>query len=94
MSTFSTVSQVLKDATLFFSRSTPNLANVIPVMVMDIINDRLTAKANNRILSPAIHSSLALGKKTLNRYYARTDEVEAYRIAMSSSYNIHFIPHR
>ena len=72
---------MLKDATLFFSRSTPNLANVIPVM--DIISDRLTTKAHDRSLSPAIRSSLALAKKTLNRYYARTDEVETYRIAMS-----------
>jgi hypothetical protein len=72
---------VLKHATLFFSRSTPNLANVIPVM--DVINDRLTVKANDRILSLAIRSSLGLAKKTLNRYYSRTDDSEAYRIAMS-----------
>ncbi len=73
--------QILKHATLFFSRSTPNLANVIPVM--DIINDRLTVKANDRSLSPAIRSSLGLAKRTLNRYYSRTDDSEAYRIAMS-----------
>jgi hypothetical protein len=59
----------------------PNLANVIPVM--DIINDRLTAKANDTTLSPAIRSALGLAKKTLNRYYSKTDNSEAYRIAMS-----------
>jgi hypothetical protein len=73
---------VLKHATLFFSRSTPNLAKVIPVM--DVINDRLTVKANDRSLSLAIRSSLGLAKKTLNRYYSRTDDSEAYRIAMST----------
>jgi hypothetical protein len=78
---------VLKDATLFFSRATPNLAMVIPTM--DIINDRLTAKANDPNISPAIRSALGLAKKTLNRYYSRTDDSEAYRIAMSKCNN-HF----
>ena len=52
---------------------------------MDHINDRLTARANDISLSPAIHASLGLVKKTLNRYYSRTDDSEAYRIAMSKS---------
>ena len=72
---------MLKDATLFFSRATPNLANVIPTM--DIINDRLTAKANDPAISLAIRSAIGLAKKTLNHYYSRTDDSEAYRIAMS-----------
>lgn len=71
----------MKDATLFFSRATPNLAHVIPTM--DIISDRLTATANDPTISPAIRSALGLAKKTLNRYYSRTDDSEAYRIAMS-----------
>jgi hypothetical protein len=58
-----------------------NLANVIPVM--DIINDRLTMKANDKSLSPAIRPSLGLAKRTLNWYYSHTDDSEAYRIAMS-----------
>jgi hypothetical protein len=70
----------LKDATLFFSRATPNLATVIPAM--DFINDKLTAHARDRTLSPAIKASLELGKKTLNRYYSLTDSSEVYRIAM------------
>jgi hypothetical protein len=37
--------QILKHRTLFFSRETLNLANVIPVI--DRINDLLTAKAND-----------------------------------------------
>ena len=72
--------QVLKDATQFFSHATPNLATVIPAM--DYINDRLSAQANDRALSPAIKASLGLGKKTLNRYYSLTDSSEVYRIAM------------
>jgi len=49
---------------------------------MDFINDKLTAHAHDRSLSPAIKASLELGKKTLNRYYSLTDSSEVYRIAM------------
>ncbi|KAF9560221.1 hypothetical protein CPC08DRAFT_618530, partial [Agrocybe pediades] len=72
---------VLKHATTFFSRAKPNLANVIPVM--DHINDCLTDKANDVSISPAIRSSLGLAKKTLNRYYSKTDDSRTYRIAMA-----------
>jgi hypothetical protein len=81
--------QILKDATLFFSRSTPNLANVIPVM--DIINDRLTTNANDATISPAIRAALGLAKKTLNHYYSKTDNSEAYRIAMGMFNNLLYI---
>ena len=66
--------------TLFFSHSMPNLATVIPAM--DFINDKLSAHAHNRTLSPAIKASLELGKKTLNCYYSLTDLSEVYCIAM------------
>jgi hypothetical protein len=56
--------QVLKDATLFFSRSTPNVANVIPIM--DIINNTLTTAANDQNIVPAICTAAGLAKKTLN----------------------------
>ena len=68
----------------FFSCSMPNLAKVIPTM--DIINDHLTLKANDTSVSPAICSALGLAKKTLNHYYSRTDDSEAYQIAMSTFY--------
>jgi hypothetical protein len=74
--------QVLKDATQFFSRATPNLATVIPAM--DYINDRLSAQANDHSFSPAIKASLGLRKKTLNRYYLLTDSSEVYHIAMGA----------
>ena len=64
--------QVLKDANDFFSRSTPNLATVIPAM--DYICGRLSAtNANNQALSPAIKASLSPGEKSLDRYYSSTD---------------------
>jgi hypothetical protein len=71
----------LEDVTFFFSRSTPNLAKVIPTM--DIIDDRLTAKVNDTSISPAICSAFRLAKKTLNRYHLRTNDSEAYQITMS-----------
>ncbi|KAF9541913.1 hypothetical protein CPC08DRAFT_650423 [Agrocybe pediades] len=74
------LSEVLKHATLFFSRAKANIANVIPTM--DHINDSFTSKANDPNYSPAIRAALGLAKKTLNRYYSRTDDSEAYRIAM------------
>jgi hypothetical protein len=68
--------QVFKDATLFFSRSTPNLAMVIPAM-----DHTLTQR-----FEPAIRAALGLAKKTLNRYYNLTDDAEVYRIAMGKFY--------
>ena len=50
---------------------------------MDHINDWLTEDALDDTLSPAISAALGLAKKTLNRYYSRMDDSEAYRIAMS-----------
>jgi len=71
---------LFKDATLFFSRSTPNLATVIPAM--DHIDAHLTTVSQNSKYSPAIRASLALGKAHLNKYYDLTDHSEVYRIAM------------
>ncbi|KAJ8579264.1 hypothetical protein M405DRAFT_754714, partial [Rhizopogon salebrosus TDB-379] len=71
---------VLKDTTLFFSRSTPNLATVIPAM--DLIDDKLTSYSHDHKYLPAIRAAVRLAKKTLNRYYELTDTSEVYRIAM------------
>ncbi|KAG0705866.1 hypothetical protein DFH29DRAFT_799488 [Suillus ampliporus] len=72
---------ILKDATLFFSRSTPNLAMVIPAM--DHIDHVFTsAIIKKEPLDPAIGAGLRLAKHTLNRYYSLTDASKAYRIAM------------
>ena len=70
----------MKDATLYFSRRTPNLATVIPAM--DHINDVLDAFSRNADYNLAIRSAVDLAKRTLNRYYSLTDASEVYRIAM------------
>ncbi|KAF8811874.1 hypothetical protein BYT27DRAFT_7032970, partial [Phlegmacium glaucopus] len=53
--------KIFKDATLFFSRSTPNLAMVIPVM--DHINKHLATTATDDACLLALKAALAIGKK-------------------------------
>ena len=72
--------QILKDTTLYFSRSTPNLATVIPAM--DLMDEKLTTYSLNRQYSPAIRAAIGLAKRTLNQYYQLTDSSDTYRIAM------------
>ncbi|TFY73210.1 hypothetical protein EWM64_g10802 [Hericium alpestre] len=74
------VLHILKDATLFFSRATPNLATVIPTM--DHIDHRLATDSLDPKFNAAIRASLTMAKKTLNHYYDLTDSSEVYRIAM------------
>ncbi|KAF6742600.1 hypothetical protein DFP72DRAFT_764321, partial [Ephemerocybe angulata] len=70
-----------KHATLFFSRGTPNLASVIPAM--DKIDEILTTNSlDDKTFQPCIRAACSLAKKTLNRYYDKTDHSENYRIAM------------
>jgi len=77
--------QILKD---MFSRSTPNLATVIPAM--DIINEKLTTDSlNHSRFEAPIRTALVLAKKKLNRYYNMTDISEVYQIAMGM-YFLHF----
>ncbi|KAE9402040.1 hypothetical protein BT96DRAFT_817004, partial [Gymnopus androsaceus JB14] len=72
---------ILKDATLFFSSNTPSVASVIPAM--DAIDEALaTGIIDNNILSEPIRHALSIGKKTLNKYYALTDNSTIYRMAM------------
>jgi hypothetical protein len=73
--------QIFKDATLFFSRSTPNLATVIPAM--DHIDEMLTMSSLNSKYLGLICAALSIAKKTSNRYYNATDQSEVYRITMS-----------
>ena len=76
--------QILKDATLFFSRSTPNLAIVIPAM--DKIDRRFNDILKKSTIDNSIKSAVHLALATLNRYYSLTDASEVYWIAMSTSY--------
>ncbi len=48
---------------------------------MDYIDERFTDSLNT-VHSPAIQKAVAIAKKTLNRYYDKTDHSEVYRIAM------------
>jgi hypothetical protein len=74
---------MFKDATLFFSRGgTPNIASVIPAM--DHLDEHLASAAISPKYDPAIRAAVTIGKKTLNRYYDRTDHLELYQIAMGT----------
>jgi hypothetical protein len=50
---------------------------------MDHIDEHLATAALSADYPKAIKAALAIGKKTLNRYYNKTDHSEIYRIAMS-----------
>ena len=49
---------------------------------MDHIDTHLANAIKNYNYSRSIRAALAIGKKTLNRYYNKTDHSEVYRIAM------------
>lgn len=83
-------SEIFKDATLFFSRGTPNLATVIPAM--DHIDKVLATTSDSHQFSLPIRASLVIGKNTINRYYNKTDQSEVYRIAMSKYFPLFFTP--
>ncbi|EPS96243.1 hypothetical protein FOMPIDRAFT_1086622, partial [Fomitopsis schrenkii] len=72
--------KIFRDATQYFSRLVPNLAAVIPVM--DAFDEHLTTYSRDLKFLPSIRAAAGLAKKTLNRYYGRTDDSNAYRIAM------------
>ncbi len=72
--------QLFKDATLFFSRGSPNIAAVIPAM--DLIDNTLTRNARNEDLDIAVRTAIGIAKKTLNRYYKLSDLSSTYRIAL------------
>ncbi|RDX42157.1 hypothetical protein OH76DRAFT_1302062, partial [Lentinus brumalis] len=72
--------QVFKDATMFFSQGSPNIAAVIPAM--DLIDTSLTNGARDADLDPAIRKAVPLAKRTLNQYYKATDMSATYHIAM------------
>ena len=50
---------------------------------MDTIDEFLTTRSLDEDLQPAIRAAVHLSKKTMNRYYGKTDASECYRIAMS-----------
>jgi hypothetical protein len=50
---------------------------------MDHIDEVLTTLSQDPDLEPSIRGALSLAKKTLNKYYNKTDDSEVYRVAMS-----------
>ena len=77
--------QIFKDATLFFSRDTPNIATVIPAM------DHLMNATLNPKYPTSIKATIAIGKKTLNCYYDKTDHSEVFHIAMGIIFFVIFL---
>jgi len=66
---------------LFFSYDTPNLATVLPAM--GLIDDFLTTTSDlSSKFCIVIHTTLTISKKTLDKYYKRTGELDVYCIAM------------
>jgi hypothetical protein len=49
---------------------------------MDHIDEHLATAAIDNEYPLAIKAALAIGKKTLNRYYDKTDHSKVFRIAM------------
>jgi hypothetical protein len=76
-----TFGQIFKDATLFFSCGTPNLATVI--LAMDHIDKTLATVSDNHQLSVPIRTAVVIGKNTINQYYNKMDDSETYCITMS-----------
>ena len=79
------VPQVFKHATVFFSRDTPYLADVIPAM--DHIDKVLTNASLSSKYVKLIRVACGLAKKALNKYYSYTDMSDTYRIAISESFS-------
>lgn len=49
---------------------------------MDYIDSTLATHSVDRALKPSIRAACALAKKTLNRYYSKTDDSNVYRVSM------------
>ena len=58
---------------------------------MDHINEHLATAAINNDYPLAIKAALAIGKKTLNQYYDKTNHSEVFRIAMGMHF-LTFLP--
>jgi len=67
--------QVLKDATMLFSCSTPSLADVIPGM--DYLDEFFATVIADNTVSLAVRAAVGLGKRHLNKYYGLTDPFPA-----------------
>jgi hypothetical protein len=57
---------------------------------MDHLDEHLASATLSHKYNPAIRVAIGMGKKTLNRYYDRTDHSELYRIAMGTFIHVFF----
>jgi hypothetical protein len=57
---------------------------IIPAM--DHIDETLTNNSLDPEFKPSIHTALRIAKKTLNKYYNATDQLEVYCIAMGTCF--------
>ncbi|KAF8158521.1 hypothetical protein B0H34DRAFT_846773, partial [Crassisporium funariophilum] len=74
------VLKIFKQATFFFSGSTPNLSKIIPAM--DYIDKHLASGSWNEKYLPSIQVSMLIRKRLLNKNYNATDHSKVYQIAM------------
>ncbi|RDX39999.1 hypothetical protein OH76DRAFT_1302296, partial [Lentinus brumalis] len=58
-----------------------NLTKVIPAM--DHLDDQLAKICFDKKIAAPVRSAAALGRKTCNRFYVKTDDTEIYRFAMA-----------
>ena len=80
------LSKIYKDAMLFFSQDqVSSIANVIPTM--DHI-DALLSDAPVEPLSPSVKHVLRFARKSINKYYSKTDLSNMYHIAMGELLDI------
>ena len=80
------LSKIYKDATLFFSQDqVSSIANVIPTM--DCIG-ALLSNAPVEPLSPSVKHALRFARKSINKYYSKTNLSNVYCIAMSEFLDI------
>ncbi|KIK73466.1 hypothetical protein PAXRUDRAFT_122955, partial [Paxillus rubicundulus Ve08.2h10] len=70
------VLKILKDFTLLFSHSMPNLATVIPAM--DHTDKHITTYACDKSYLQSICSAMSLTKGSPNYCYSVTDSSEVY----------------
>jgi hypothetical protein len=63
---------------------------VIPVM--DHLDQHLATSAVKLSLPTSIRAAATLGKRSLNKYYTKTDHTEVYRIAMGKSSLSPYLP--
>ena len=78
--------KIYKDATLFFSKdNVSTIANVIPTM--DHI-DALLGDVPVEPLSQSVKHALRFARKSINKYYSKTDLSNVYSIAMGEYLDI------